>query len=157
MSAPLAPHSNALRIGRVSVPGQVYLVTVVTYQRFAHFRDFATGCLASRTLTAVVSWPDAELLAWVLMPDHMHLLVQLGETESLSKVIQRVKGLLTIRLRPLIGAGSLWQSSFHDHAVRGPGEIGAAARYLVANPIRAGLVVGIGDYPFWGGVWVGAG
>ena len=157
MSAPHAPHSCALRKGRVSIPGQIYLVTIVTYQRFAHFRDFATGCLASRTLTAVVSWPDAELLVWVLMPDHMHLLVQLGKIESLSTVIQRVKGLLTIRLRPLIGASSLWQASFHDHAVRGPGDARAAARYLLANPVRAGLVTDIGNYPFWGGIWVGLG
>ena len=141
----------------MSIPGQIYLVTIVTYRRLAHFRDLATGRLASSTLTDGVSWPDAELLAWVLMPDHMHLLVQLGEIESLSTVIQRVKGLLTIRLRPLIGDGSLWQASFHDRAVRGPGHARAAARYLLANPIRAGLVAHIGDYPFWGGVWVGAG
>ena len=149
-----APHSRDLRKGRVSIPGQIYLVTVATSERFAYFLDFDAGCLASSTLNAPVSWPDARLLTWVLMPDHMHLLLQLGEAESLSTVIQRVKGLLSIRLRPLIGAQILWQASFHDRALRSQESIRAAARYVIANPLRAGLADDIGGYPFWGAQWL---
>ncbi len=154
MDASRTPNSRALRNGRVSIPGQIYLVTIVTSGRSAHFREFHAGCLASSTLNAAVSWPDAELIAWVLMPDHMHLLLQLGQREALSTVIQRVKGLLTIRLRPLIGVQSLWQASFHDHALRKSENIRAAARYLIANPLRAGLVDDIRNYPFWGADWL---
>jgi hypothetical protein len=48
----------------------------------------------------------------------------------------------------------LWQGGFHDHVLRQEEDRRAAIRYLIANPIRAGLVVDVRDYPFWGsGVW----
>ena len=48
----------------------------------------------------------------------------------------------------------LWQTGFHDHALRREEDLAATARYLIANPLRAGLVQRVGDYPFWDAVWV---
>jgi hypothetical protein len=46
------------------------------------------------------------------------------------------------------------EAGFHDHAVRSEEELPALARYIVANPVRAGLVARTGLYPHWDAVWV---
>ena len=48
----------------------------------------------------------------------------------------------------------IWQRGFHDHALRAEEDIIDAARYIVANPLRAGLCQKIGDYPYWNAQWL---
>ena len=50
--------------------------------------------------------------------------------------------------------GGLWQPAFYDRALRRDENRIAAARYIVANPLRAGLVAHLGDYPHWDSVWL---
>ncbi len=50
--------------------------------------------------------------------------------------------------------GALWQKSFYNHALRKNEDVRAIARYIVSNPLRAGLVENIGDYPLWDAVWL---
>ena len=149
-----APHGNFLRKGRSSVPGQIYLVTSVTKDRRKWFLDFDLGCLASKILNSPQLWPDANLLAWVLMPDHLHLLVELGDRESLELAVQRVKSLVSKELRLSLGPAQIWQPGFHDHALRNSEDVISVARYVIANPIRAGLAKDVGEYPFWGSAWI---
>ena len=88
-------------------------------------------------------------LAFVLMPDHLHWLVQLGVHAEIEKVVGRVKSLIARRLD-----GGIWQTGFYDHALRKDEDIAAVARYIVANPVRAGLVGRLGDYPHWDAIWM---
>jgi len=95
------------------------------------------------------------MLAWVLMPDHVHWLLQLGETDSLGEVIGRLKSASSRHTnRALNRTGPLWSKAFHDHALREEEDLQAVARYIVANPLRAGLIKRIGDYPFWNAIWL---
>ncbi len=89
------------------------------------------------------------------MPDHAHWLIQLGEKDTLSQVINRIKS-SSARLanHSLDRQGKLWQAAYYDHAVRAEEDLRNMARYIVANPLRAGLVQRIHDYPFWNAVWV---
>jgi hypothetical protein len=48
----------------------------------------------------------------------------------------------------------LWQRGFHDHALRQDDDLAAAARYVIANPVRRGLVKRVADYPHWDAVWL---
>ena len=48
----------------------------------------------------------------------------------------------------------VWASAYHDHAIRDDEDLRAVARYIVANPLRAGLVKSVADYPFWDAVWL---
>lgn len=149
------PRNRALRRGRVSIPHHVYLVTTVTQKRQPFFSDFYAGCTAARCFEDRAILGDADMLAWVLMPDHAHWLIQLGENDTLAKVVNRLKS-ASARLvnRKLVRQGSLWKSAYHDHALRADEDLKNVARYLVANPLRAGLVKRIDDYPFWDAVWV---
>jgi len=93
-------------------------------------------------------------LAWVVMPDHFHWLMQL-HGESLGNVVGPVKARCTHVVNKSTGRqGPLWQPGFHDRAVRDGEELLPFARYIVANPLRAGLVEKIGDYPLWDACWL---
>ena len=143
------PHASALRRGRYSEAGRVYLVTAVTRERTPVFGDF----FAARTLVQALRLEEAEkrarTLAYVVMPDHLHWLLQLGEGSTLSAVVGTVKSVTAHRLGMRI-----WQPGFHDRAMRREEDLENAARYLVGNPLRAGLVEKAGDYPHWDAVWI---
>ena len=149
------PGNHALRRGRASVPHQTYLVTSATVDRQSFFASFEAGCAAARCFIDPAVLGDASLLAWVLMPDHAHWLLQLGEQDSLDRVVNRVKSASARHAnRVLNRCGALWQAAYHDHALRSHEDFRAAARYVVANPLRAGLVERLADYPFWDAAWL---
>lgn len=145
----------ALRRGRVSLPGQLYLLTTTTSQRQALFADFLVACTVARTFNDPCLLDDARLLAWVLMPDHVHWLVSLGERFSLDELVLRLKSASARRVNAIRNTkGAVWAPAYHDHALRTEEDVQAVARYIVANPVRAGLVKRAGDYPFWDAVWL---
>jgi len=143
---------NDLLTGRVSIPNQIYHVTMVTNERVPLFAESAIAELAKQGLQAAENQVDS--LAWVIMPDHIHWLFQL-KTIPLSIVVKRFKGSTARAVNLANGSsGSIWQPSFHDHALRVDEDVKTVARYIVANPLRAGLVNNIADYPWWWAVWM---
>lgn len=98
---------------------------------------------------------DAKLLAWVLMPDHAHWLLQTGLQEPLPHAVNRLKASSARNTNLILGrTGSLWARGFHDRALRQEEDLRCAARYVITNPLRAGLGRRVGDYPFWNCVYV---
>jgi REP element-mobilizing transposase RayT len=147
------PHAAALRKGRVSETGRIYLITCVTWQRQDIFSQWACGRLLVTVLMNECS--RAVTFAYVVMPDHLHWLVQLCGDTSLERLIRTVKSVSSHRINTnLKRTGRLWQPGYHDHALRREEDLIAIARYVVANPLRAGLVNNIGDYPLWDAAWL---
>ncbi|MDP2762369.1 MAG: transposase [Sideroxyarcus sp.] len=143
------PQSKRLRIGRVSLPHHIYLITIVTESRAGIFSRHEAASTAARCLCEEAIVRHADTLAFVVMPDPIHWLMQLKESVSLSEIVRRYKA----RVSVLLGR-RIWQHSFHDHALRAEEDIIGAARYLVANPLRAGLCEEIGNYPYWNAKWL---
>jgi REP element-mobilizing transposase RayT len=143
-----------LRIGRHSESGRPYLVTAVTKNLVSVFQDWALGRLLVGTMKSEHESKQVASLAWVVMPDHLHWLFELQEGD-ISAVMRRVKSCSTLLVNRASGrSGPLWQTSFHDRALRREENVLAAARYVVANPLRAGLVQRLGDYPLWDAIWL---
>jgi putative transposase len=85
----------------------------------------------------------------------MHLLVELGHAEDLSSLVRRVKCVMAKLANQVDGrGGAVWMRGFHDRALRSEEGVVAVARYIIANPVRAGLVEDVGHYPFWDAVWL---
>ncbi|MGH8061451.1 MAG: REP-associated tyrosine transposase [Pseudoxanthomonas sp.] len=142
----------ALRRGRVSLAGQVYFVTFTTHGRRRVFAEPECAKAAARSITDRRLWQHSQLLAWVLMPDHWHGLVRLGDAQDLSRLIRKLKANTA---RCLTGhATPVWATAFHDHALRTDEDLVAHVRYLVMNPVRAGQAARVGDYPYWDAVWL---
>ena len=92
---------------------------------------------------------DATPLAWVLMPDHWHGVLRLGNNAALSDVVRQFKTRVCRELRLACGFhGPLWQPAYHDHRLCDDTAITTAITYLRANPVRAGLCAHPDEYPY---------
>lgn len=154
-SSLFTPHGQALRRGRFSEPDRCYLLTTVTQDRRPVFGDWRRARLLVAEMRSLHDGEAVESLAWVVMPDHLHWLVRLGPL-PLQALMQRLKSRSAIAINQLDARSGarLWQKGFHDHALRQDEDLQAVARYVVANPLRAGLVRRLGDYPLWDAIWL---
>ena len=145
-----------LRKGRFSEYSRAYFMTTVLAEREkCYFNDFSCARFAAAEMRVLHDSGAVNSLAWVIMPDHVHWLFPLGEIHSLSSVVKRFKARSAHRINAYLKRqGSLWQKAFYDHAVRKEEDVRQIARYIVANPLRAGLVKNIGDIPHWDATWL---
>jgi len=150
------PHSRNLRKGRVSLPNHLYLITTATHQRTLTFSDITMGRIVVRALMHQQQVQNATTLAYVIMPDHLHWLLQLGQNSPLSTIMNHIKSgsARHINQRRNTPGRPVWQDGYHDRALRQEEDIRKIARYIVANPLRAKLVTRIGDYPLWDAIWL---
>ena len=149
-SRPSSRGTHRLRLGRRSIPGQIYLVTTVTHERQPVFSDFFCARLVIRELMACDASLLSETLAYVLMPDHLHWLLRL-RGGSLATLIRALKGRSAASVNAFrrTPGRPLWQKGFHDHAVRQSENVRDVAWYIVRNPVAAGLVAHENLYPHW--------
>ncbi|GAB6404680.1 REP-associated tyrosine transposase [Pseudomonas sp. MHK4] len=152
MSIP--PHAHRLRTGRHSEDGRIYLLTAVTHERQPIFKDWRMGRLVVHELRRTHEAGDATALAWVIMPDHIHWLVELhnGDLPKLMQVTKSRSARLINQARGL--SAPVWQKGYFDRALRRDEDLKAMARYIIANPLRAGLVDHIGEYSLWDAIWI---
>jgi REP element-mobilizing transposase RayT len=151
----LPPSSHRLRTGRHSRSGQIYLVTFTTAARHRYFLDDELARVACRAIADARLWTVSRLLAWVLMPDHWHGLVELGDEDGLSRRIQALKANSARAVhRAGLQDSKVWAPGFHDRALRTEDDLEDMARYLVLNPVRAGLVARVMEYSYWDAVWI---
>ena len=83
-------HSKDLRKGRFSQPNGIYLLTWATANRMPWFADWSLGRLVIASLRQAQEAGSAETLAFVIMPDHVHWLITLGDV-LLEKLVRNVK------------------------------------------------------------------
>jgi REP element-mobilizing transposase RayT len=81
--------------------------------------------------------------------------MQLGSRKALPVVVAAVKSESARRIRRASGESlTVWQRGYFDRAMRRDEDVVAVARYIVANPLRAGLVASISEYPHWDVCWM---
>ena len=81
-----------------------------------------------------------ELLAWVVMPNHVHVLVQTWQT-PLARVIQSWKRFVAREANKLLGReGAFWEREYWDTYMRDETQVAKARRYTERNPVKAKLV-----------------
>ena len=83
--------------------------------------------------------------AFVLMPNHLHLLLTPAPDVSVEKAMQYIKGGFSFRLQSKM---PVWEDSFTKRRIEDPGDFGAHREYIHANPVRAHLCANPEDYPF---------
>lgn len=131
------------------------MITATTIDRTPFFTDFAIARLLVLELKRLHEEERVSSLAWVIMPDHLHWLLQMRSGEAVSDIMRYVKGRSARQINiALQRQGPVWQRDYYDHAIRRAEDARKLARYIVSNPLRAGLVKEIGDYPLWDAVWL---
>jgi REP element-mobilizing transposase RayT len=106
----------------------------------------------AKTVAAALRHFDRDryaLGAWCVMPNHVHVGLQPGESAGLGPVVHSWKSFTAQEANKLLGRnGRFWQREYYDHVVRDMDELKRTWRYILQNPARAGL-------PSWR--WVGEG
>jgi REP element-mobilizing transposase RayT len=89
-----------------------------------------------------------KMLAWVVMPNHVHALIEVGRV-PLSKVVQNWKSMVAVEANKLLGRmGRFWQPEYWDHYMRDEAQARKAVRYIENNPVKAKLCRAPEDWPF---------
>jgi len=83
---------------------------------------------------------EYRLLEWCVMPNHIHVLVTVGESSPLSSIVRNWKGRSAIEINRLLGRlGSLWQREYFDRYIRDLNHFYDCRAYIRNNPVNAGL------------------
>ena len=83
---------------------------------------------------------EYDLLAWAIMPNHVHVVLEPLGDHRLSKIVQALKGVSSKGMGKLNGTrGRLWQPDYFDRLIRDDGHLERVVRYLEWNPVKAGL------------------
>lgn len=144
-----------MRKGRWSETGRAYLVTFTTHERQPLFRDPSLAMIACRAIAGSLRSEDASFICWVLMSDHFHAVLRLAGPTTLCRCVQRIKGRSSMGCRKTMHEPApVWSRAFHDHAVRADEDLVTLTRYVIANPVRAGLVEDAMEYPWWNAEWL---
>lgn len=94
-----------------------------------------------------------ELIAGVVMDDHVHVVVRPHPGHPLERVVQGWKAASAYRLRQGGRRAPFWQREYHDRIIRSDSDLREKILYLANNPLRRWL--GMADYP-WLHMRVGA-
>lgn len=144
----LDPHKGyrALRQGRHSLSGLEYFVTFCTEHRHV---GLASKMVAPNIISEIQRMETEgiwNMRCAVIMPDHVHLLFQLGEKLTLGKATARLK---SKSIAGLITCGLRWQAGFFEHGLRPDENPLPLFLYIYLNPYKAGLLPATGRWPWY--------
>ena len=146
----------AKKWSNLNLPGALHFVTANVLDRVPIFTDSNVCVAFLDELTSLNrKWPS-RLIAYVLMPDHFHLIANprdgrirefIGELKSLSAK-RIVKTSKRFRFHADVNGHHVWQQSFKAVPLWSGWMIWQKINYIHANPVRAGLVSSTKDYPW---------
>jgi len=100
-------------------------------------------------LRSLVAERKFELHDFVVMPDHLHLLLTVYDEMTIEKAMQLVKGRFSHRLSHECGyKGEIWKRGFTEVQVMNRKSLEIHREYIAQNPVKAGLVSNPEEYPF---------
>ncbi len=130
-------------------PHGTYFVTFSTWQRRGLFIVESYSRLFLKTLYGYRRQGRFELHAFVLMPEHVHLLLTPAPSITLERSLQFIKGGYSYALGVELGRkGEVWQRGFTDHRIRDAADFDGHRRYIHENPVKRGLVECASDYRY---------
>jgi putative transposase len=117
-----------------------FFITALTLSRRRRFQVDATARLFIDTLQHYRREGSYKLFAFVVMPDHIHLLIK---TDDISKSMKNIKGGFTRHMK-----GRFWQPGFTDHLIQSRTDFETHRDYIHQNPVRARLSETAESYPY---------
>jgi putative transposase len=132
-----------------TAPGTSFFVTTKCWQGRSVFQVPENAEILIETLFHYRDRKDYSLHEFVVMPDHLHLLLTPSPTTSLEKVMQFIKGGSSHEIRKARNQKmEIWQIGFHDWTIRDYNDWQAKVEYIHTNPVRAKLVRRPEDWPY---------
>jgi REP-associated tyrosine transposase len=127
-----------------------YFLTFCCNHRRAVFVDAEVVAVALEQILRSATRHAFAVIAYCFMPDHLHLLIEgRDDASSLIAFARDIKQRTGYRWRGKAD-GVLWQDGYYERVLRGDEQTLSVAKYILENPVRAGLVREPGDYPHAG-------
>jgi len=134
-----------------------FFITAITYNRRRAFQVSHNAELFLETLQHYRATGAYKLHAFVVMPDHVHLLLT-PQGKTISQIMNLIKGGFSRRMSSNM---PVWQRGFTDHLVLDRAHFESRCDYIHQNPVRANLAASPEVYPcssaYRGGAWIGEG
>jgi len=144
----------ALTRNRRSATNHSYALTFCAHDRRPIFIEANAATQIIHAMHRSTRLGYCHSLAWVVMPNHVHWLLRLADGSKLSSLMAATKGNASRGLQANAGLRlPIWQPGYYEHQIRADEDLRQQARYLIANPLRAGLVSRVVDYPYWWAIW----
>ncbi len=137
---------------RYYIPGAIIFITGVTHHRLPYLRKEADVALFFDTLRRVQQIHPFHLLAYVILPDHFHWLMQVeNESGNFSDVMHSIKRNFTLNYKKahdMTRSLTLWQARFWDHVIRNEADLEKHFDYIHWNPVKHGFVQYPEEWPY---------
>lgn len=137
------------RLRRINATDYPYFATTRVHDGTA---IFSVAENADIMLSAIYHWRRLGryyLLGFVIMPDHLHLLIQPRGQDTMSSIMQSLKGYASWAINKQHGRkGKLWQAGFYDYGLETEQKLLRRMQYMHDNPVRQGLVEEARDYRY---------
>ena len=124
---------------------RTFFITAVAANRRRLFQTDVNANLFLQLLNDDRAKGRYAIHAFVLMPDHIHLLLTPAPDISIEKAMQFIKGGFSFRLKSKM---PVWEDSFTKRRIEDAPDFATHRDYIHANPVRAHLAANPGDFPF---------
>jgi putative transposase len=144
----MARPSRNSRPDVIESPERTFFVTTRTNRGRKLLQSDRNAGLLIDVLRSYVAAGRFRLHDFVVMPDHIHLLITVGNDIAIERAVQLIKGRFSYRLKREFGyLGEVWQSGFSETRVEDEQNLKAHREYIAQNPIRAGLASSADEFP----------
>jgi len=142
------PSRNA-SADKILNPSRVFFATTKTSMGRRLLQSERNATLFIDVMRSYVAARKFELHDFVVMPDHVHLLITVSGDMSIEKAMQLVKGGFSYRLKKEFGyEGEVWQHGFSEVRAEDEESFRRHREYIAQNPVKAGLAGAADEYPF---------
>lgn len=144
------PYSNLKRFGK---PGDICFVTMVTNKRTPIFANENNIKMLLRTFTEVQCIKKCDIFSYVVLPDHMHLILRSYKYQT-GQILHSLKRNFTLNWKKInqgsiyIDQKNLWQERFWEHVINYDREFINHLNYIFNNPVKHGYVESPNDWPY---------
>src|SRR5580693_1315013 len=131
------------------LPEQKALLATYSHTRMEEYFDLGAGSCPfldmriAGAMAAALRFREGthyRLLAWCVMPNHVHVLARLFPGRELARVVKAWKNFSAKATNHALGRkGRFWQREYYDRMIRNENELDRAIRYVLENPAKAGL------------------
>jgi len=125
----------------------LHFITFSCYHRAPLLNTPEARNVFEQTLERVRVWYGCYIAGYVVMPEHVHLLISEPERSTLAVAIQMLKQNTAHQLRTLAGDGSFWLERYYDFNVWSESKRIEKLRYIHRNPVERGLVASPENWP----------
>lgn len=131
------------------IPFEEFRKHFLLYDDFLDKNEYSRFNLTDSAIAKIISecilYPDGKeynLICFTTMPTHVHLAFELLRgNKGISKIMQSIKGISSRRVNQILKrTGKLWQDESYDRWIRNDIELYYVIRYILENPVKAGLV-----------------